>query len=335
MTEAQAVVIELDVSYRNISNLAGIKSFTNLKKLNCIKNNLITLDVSGMVNLQEIACNQNNITSINLGGLVNLANLYCGPNNLTTIDLSGLGSLYHAYLGENNLTSITLNGTTNLTHLYLASNQFTSINLSGLLYLKYLDLGDNQFSSLQISNLPSLEIFSFINNNLPATLNFTVLPNLETIYAANSKLTSIGLNGIQTLKILECSSNQLNSLSFQDGFLQNMQYLNVDNNPMQFICKDSYDVLPAAASVPQLINACVLSTKEATNEQVKLMINPNPAKEYINLNHQVKEIKIFTMDGKIMLDKKDNKELKINIANLPTGVYILKTELGNAKFIKE
>jgi hypothetical protein len=183
--------------------------------------------------------------------------------------------------------------------------------------------------------LPSLKIFSFNGNNLSCTLNFSALPNLKTIHAAGSKLTSISTNGIQTLKIMDCSDNQLNSLSFQDGFLQNLQYLNVINNPMQFICKDSFDLFPSTAPVPQLTSACVLSTKEVINEQLKLMINPNPAKDYISLNRQVKEIKIFTMDGKIMLNKKDHKELKINIANLPTGVYILKTELGSAKFIKE
>ncbi|MEY8761877.1 leucine-rich repeat domain-containing protein [Chryseobacterium tongliaoense] len=335
VTEAQAIVNELNIVDKNIADLTGIKSFTNLKILNCLKNNLTTLDLSGMINLIQVSCSENNLTTLNLNGLVNVVNLYCGVNDLTSLDLGSMTSLQHAYCSENNLISINLNGATNLRYLYLNDNQLTSINLDGLIYLKYLDLGANQFSSLQINNLPSLEIFDFGNNNQPASLNLSVLPNIKTVRASNSKLTSINSSGLQTLKILNCSDNQLNSLSFQDGFLQNLQYLNVTNNPIQFICKDSYDLLTNTNPVPQLINACILATQEVINEQAKIIIYPNPAKEYINLNPKAKEIKIFSLEGKIVLNKKDNKESKINISNLPIGVYIVKTELGSTKFIKK
>ena len=293
LTEAQAVVTDLNLNNKNISDLTGIKSFTNV------------------------------------------INLYCGPNNLTTADLSGMVNIRHVYLGDNALTSINVNGMTNLRYLSCGNNQLSAVNLDGLLYLRHLNLSNNQFSSLQISNLPSLENFHFMFNNVSATLAFSAVPLLEVIYANNSHLTSINLSNLNALKILNCNSNQLSSLSFQDGVLQNMQFLSVTDNPMQFVCKDSYDLLPNTDPVPQLTNACILATIETAKEQGKLTITPNPAKEYINLNHEVNQIKIFNWEGKIVLNKKDNKEIRIDISDLPTGMYILTTELGNVKFLKQ
>ncbi|MDY0931034.1 leucine-rich repeat domain-containing protein [Chryseobacterium sp. CFBP8996] len=330
--------------------LFSILIFTNAQIVNIpdtnFKNALISIGVDtnndGEIQLTETlditSLNLNNKNISDLTGIKsfsNLINLYCGPNNLTTVDLSNMTNLQHAYIGDNHITNINVNGSTNLRNLYCGNNQLSSIDLSGLIYLKYVDLGGNHFSSLQISDLPSLETFSFSNNSIPSTIAFSSLPNIKSLYIGSSNLTSINLNGLQTLKILNCSNNQLNSLSFQDGFLQNLQYLNVEGNPMQFICKDSYDLFPSTDPVPQLSSACVLSTLEVTNKENKIFISPNPAKEYINLSQQVKQIKIFTTDGKLIFDKKENKDSKINISHLPSGVYILTTEIGNSKFIKE
>ena len=291
LTEAYATVQDLNLNNKNISDLTGIKSFVNVKKL------------------------------------------FCGPNNLVSVDLSGMTNLEHVYLGRNYLNNVNLSGVTKIQYLYVPDNQISSINLSGLIYLKYLDLGGNNFSSLQISDLPSLEGFSFGDNKVPANITFNSLPNINRLYLDGSKLTEINLHGLQTLKILNCSDNQLNSLSFQDGFLQNLQFLSVRNNPIQFICKDSYDILPAEQWVPQLTDNCILSAGEIVKK--KISVYPNPSKEYLNLNLPVRELQIINLDGKVIVEKRDNKELRLNISKLPEGLYLLQTELGSTKFIKQ
>ena len=323
-TTAQIVNIP-DPNFKNVLISLGVDT-----------NNDGEIQLTEAVDITSLDLNNQDISDLTgIKSFSNLINLYCGPNNLTTVDLSEMTNLQHAYIADNNITNINLNGSTNLRYLYCGNNQLSSIDLSGLIYLKYIDLGGNNFSSLEISNLPSLETLSFVNNSIPSTISLNSLPKIQKLYINNSNLTSINLSGLQTLKILNCSNNQLNSLSFQDGFLQNLQYLNVEGNPMQLICKDSYDLLPNTDPVPQLLTGCNLSTSEVTNNENKIFISPNPAKDYINLSQQVKQIKIFTTDGKLVLDKKANKDSKINITHLPSGDYILTTEKGNSKFIKE
>lgn len=292
-TEAQSFIGDMDLNGKQITDLTGIKSFSNIK------------------------------------------NLYAGDNNLTHIDLSNMVKLEKVYCGKNTIISINLNGMAKLNYLHCESNLLTTINLQGLLYLKYLNLDKNQFTSLLINNLPSLEISSIEGNNQPLTLSFSNLPILKTIYAQGSQLTSINVSGLQALKILECGNNQLNSISFKDNVLQNLSYLNVTYNPLQFICKDNFDQLPNTGNIPQLINNCELSTQQIVKDKLKIIISPNPVKEFLNLNLQVKEIKIFNLEGRIVFNRDANKDLKINISNLPAGLYLLHTELGNAKFIKE
>ena len=264
---------------------------------------------------------------------LNVKNLYAGDNNLTHIDLSKMVKLEKVYCGKNTITSINLNGMAKLNYLHCESNLLTTINLQGLLYLKYLNLDKNQFTSLLINNLPSLEISSIEGNKQPLNLSFSNLPILKTIYAQGSQLTSINVSGLQALKILECGNNQLNSTSFKDNVLQNLSFLSVTNNPIQFICKDNFDRLPETGNIPQLVDNCVLSTQEMGKE--KLTVYPNPIKDYLNLNRETKELNIFNLEGRLVLSNKTNKDLKINISNLPAGVYILITELGNVRFIKK
>ena len=292
LSEAQAVT-SLNLQQKDISDLTGIKSFSNLTAL------------------------------------------YCGRNHLTNVDLSNMVTLRDAYLLKNNLININLDGCTNLKFLYLQDNQFSSINLAGLINLQYINLDGNEFANLEISNLPSLQRLSFMYNRVPSTISFNAVPNIQYLYLSNSNLTSINLVGVESLKHLNCRYNQLDALFFQDGFVQNFS-IYAEGNPMQFICKDSYDLFSTTpSSIPQLTGGCVLSTVEGDKEQNKISINPNPVKEIINLNQKVEQIKIFTTDGKIVFTKNKNRDLNIKVSHLPAGVYILTTEKGNSKFIKE
>ena len=59
-------VTEIDVRYKNISNLSGIEFFPNLKKLNCSYNQLTSLDVSKNTKLSELDCYENQLTSLDV-----------------------------------------------------------------------------------------------------------------------------------------------------------------------------------------------------------------------------------------------------------------------------
>ncbi len=87
------MLINLDVSNQNISDLTGIEDFTVLSSLDCSNNNLINLDLSLNNYLQILDCSYNQLTSLNiifdsLHPFQDYSTLYCNNNQLTSLDLS-------------------------------------------------------------------------------------------------------------------------------------------------------------------------------------------------------------------------------------------------------
>ena len=79
-------VIELDFSYRNISDLTGIENFSALKILNCEQNNLIEIDVSSNLLLEELFCGNTHDDVV--GNVFEFIDLSQNPN-LTTFWVQG------------------------------------------------------------------------------------------------------------------------------------------------------------------------------------------------------------------------------------------------------
>lgn len=80
----------------------------------------------------------------------------------------------------------------------------------------------------------------------------------------------------------------------------------------------------------------ILSVNEVDGQSVK--IYPNPVKEILNFSEKLRNIEIYTIDGKKVLQT-TNKE-KINVVELSSGLYIIKAEDINGnkvqlKFVKQ
>ena len=159
ITDAEIENIRV-LSVWRVSDLTGIKFFTNLELLNCDHNQLTSLDVSGLTKLRTLSCVYNQLTSLNLSGLTNLEYLDCGRNQLTSLDVSGLTNLERLYCSENQLISLDVSGLTNLERLYCFDNQLTSLDVSGLTNLRELDCGGNQLTSIDLTGLNNLTRFS-------------------------------------------------------------------------------------------------------------------------------------------------------------------------------
>jgi len=76
------MLIHLDVSNQNISNLTGIEDFTALLELNCSKNQLSEFDVSHNTYLSTLDCSDNYLTILNLSQNTALTLLRCYNNQL-------------------------------------------------------------------------------------------------------------------------------------------------------------------------------------------------------------------------------------------------------------
>lgn len=66
-----------------------------------------------------------------------------------------------------------------------------------------------------------------------------------------------------------------------------------------------------------------------------ITIMPNPSSDFICLGENSGLIRIFDMKGSLVLSYTAKKNEQINISSLAKGVYVLKTDSQNVKFVKK
>ena len=142
----------LDLQNKNITSLAGIEYFTDLETLDCMGNQLTTLDVTKLTKLMFLACNDNQLTALDVTGLTSLMFLVCNDNQLTALDVTGLTSLKNLFCSDNQLTTLDVTGLTSLTDLECNGNQLVSLDVSTLEELKILWCHGNKMTALDITH---------------------------------------------------------------------------------------------------------------------------------------------------------------------------------------
>ena len=205
-------VTEIGIYDEGFSSLNGIRNFSNLTWLDCGRNQLTSLDLSGCSALTTLVCWYNQLTSLNLSGCSALKTLSCDDNHLTSLNLSGCSALTMLYCDDNHLTSLNLSGCSALTTLECWWNKLTSLNLSGCSALKTLSCADNQLTSLNLSGCSALTELICTWNQL-TSLNLSGCSALIVLSCWNNQLTSLNLSGCSALTHLNCDNNQLTSLN--------------------------------------------------------------------------------------------------------------------------
>jgi len=147
---------KLSVRDQNIESLEGIEHFISLSSLNCINNNLTSLDVSKNKNLTVLFCDNNKLTSLNISQNTKLTTLYCTKNLFKTLNLSYKNLKLLKCTDNNQLTSLDVHGCRNLTTLYCYRDKLTNLNVHGCSNLNRLWCSDNPFTSLDLSQNPNL-----------------------------------------------------------------------------------------------------------------------------------------------------------------------------------
>ena len=233
-------VYRLELNIASIGNPTGIGSFTNLRYLNFINNQITSLDVTSLIYLRELECYSNQLTSLNVSGLVDLQILGCEGNQLTSLNASGLTSLYRLSCSQNQLTSLNLSGLTNLSELRCEQNQLTLIDVNDCIHVGVFDCSQNQLTTLNVSALHILytlfcqdnQLTSlFVKNGADESVYFGLNPNIQYICADESQLANIQ-NYIDWYGYANCNTGTY--CSFTPGginyTIQGNHKLDVDNN---------------------------------------------------------------------------------------------------------
>ncbi len=223
------LVFELNIStspintVNDVTDVSGIDFFSNLRKLNCVGNQLTTLNLNQLTNLEDINCSNNQITNLQVTNLIQLKSIKASFNNLTSLNLNGLINLETLLVHNNNLTSLELNNVPNLTTLKISENQFLELDLSVTPNIKYVICHDNFINNLVVENLPEL-IELFAGNNQISSINLNGLSNLRFLSLYGNQLAEIDINNLSSLSLFEIGLNPITSLNV-DG-LNSLGYVN-------------------------------------------------------------------------------------------------------------
>lgn len=286
-------LIFLSCQNNNLTTLS-LNGLSSLSGLICGDNQLTTLNGSGAPQLTSIQCDRNLLTSIDISSNPNLTLLSCFYNQLTTLDLSNQPLLNSLSCGENNISSLNLDGLSNLTSLecsYLPNNLV--INAQGLnLLTNFSYVGQN--TTLSLNGFPAVSSMNLSLSQPAVTLNLSGLNSQATLYLNNGSMTALTVNGSGTtnLGMLNCSSNQLTSLSLNN--LSGLNGLDCSNNKFTTLNLANLPGLTTLnfgrnklASI-NLSNLANLKHLDANNNKLtSLDVSGLPALEYLDCSNNV------------------------------------------------
>lgn len=176
---ALAAMTSLNVAYKNLAILGGIGYCTGLTYLSCDRNQLITLNISGLTELAYLACWNNQLTSLDLSKLTKLEYLDYSTNQLPTVDFTMLENLTTLICSGNELTSLDVSMLTNLTSLQCYYNNLTTLDVSMLTNLTDLRCHMNKLNALDIRALSALGHLECGNQQGNLTLTLTSEQNTK------------------------------------------------------------------------------------------------------------------------------------------------------------
>jgi len=253
-----ASVSTLNIFEKQISDLTGIEGFTNLKELNCAKNNLTNLDLTNNTKLEKLVISENNIYYIDVSKNTELNTLVISSSSISFIDVTKnlklksfaafstqLNYVDFAFnkdleilqLDNNHISTINLENNNNLKVLDLGRNNLMSINLTKNLKLEALDLESNNLSVLDIKNNFRLTTFNArINNNLTCINTWDVnyanqnwSQNIDaTASFGDNCYTNIPDDNFESALISMGYDNQIDDYVLTSN-ISNIQSLNLDS----------------------------------------------------------------------------------------------------------
>ena len=206
-----AEVTEINVYNKSISDLTGIKYFTELETLMCYSNRLTSLDVSGCTELKGLICYNNQLAELDVSENAALVELNCLNNDLTSLDVSGCTELKGLICYNNQLAELDVSENAALVELNCLNNDLTSLDVSDCTALTYLDCSDNRLTSLDVSKNTALGWLNCSDNQL-RSLDVSKNTALGSLYCSGNRLTSLDVSKNMNLYTLACSANQLTSL---------------------------------------------------------------------------------------------------------------------------
>lgn len=283
-----------------------------------IEVSLTNLDTSKNSKLKHLDVHNNQISSLNLNNNIELEFLNCDYNKLNSLNVSNNLQLvtlscknYSWINGASQISTLDITNNINLETLVCAGNNLTTLDItSGYIFpekskLKYLDCSDNKLTSFYLDDRNSeLEYLNCASNVITSiNINYLRVSNLQTLLCSDNKLTHLNTMNAISLKKLNCSFNQLESLIIH---WNNIEWVYCNDNQLEWFI-DRYNNYPT------------LTRFVGHNNKFKsLDFSYSPNVSLINVkNNKLTSLNVkngnninFLGDGHAPLDTRNNPNLK-------------------------
>jgi hypothetical protein len=272
-------------------------------------------------------------------------------NNNGEIEVIEAQAVCRLNIPASNISDLTgIEHFTNLKWLNCPQNNLTGIDISQLTHLEQLACYQNNISTLNLSSLTHLQQLFCFQNNI-SSLDFSNNPELTRVYCGNNQISSLDFSANPLFNDLGCRNNQLTSLNIKNGTTQlfgSQTYLNecwTGNPNLTTICADAAEI-PALQSY---MSACGVNTSGMVINSACSMgvesyallsdvtIAPNPSSgvfkvEFANGIAEKTSLMIYNVLGQEVksLDcARDDKTVKLDLSDYPSGVYLVKIANGD------
>jgi hypothetical protein len=189
-TEEREAVTYINIRSTPAASLKGVEYFPNLEKLNCINNQITSLDLSGNPKLLSLLCNENQLTSLDTSANPLLQSLHCYDNKLTALDFSNNPALQELACGDSMLDQLDVSHCPNLKYLTFLKGTLDQIDLTHNPELEELLISYSLITELDLSQNPKLTYLSVSHNQL-TYLDVSRQTMLESFYAEDNRLLAL------------------------------------------------------------------------------------------------------------------------------------------------
>jgi Leucine-rich repeat (LRR) protein len=168
-------VKSLDISWKEIADLTGIKDFDSLQFLNCAANPFTFLDVSNNTALKGLDLDAEGdyscrLTGLDLSNNTKLTFLDSGTSKLQKLDLSKNIELKELYCSFSNIKKLDLSTNNKLITLDAGYNKLRNLDLSNNRDLQIVDVRNNKLKKLVLTNNSSIKSIRCSGNKFDCRL---------------------------------------------------------------------------------------------------------------------------------------------------------------------
>ncbi|MBV5311736.1 MAG: T9SS type A sorting domain-containing protein [Prolixibacteraceae bacterium] len=355
----------LNVEGNNLLTSLNVDSSKKLKQIKFGRTAIENISIKDLPLLEGIDCNQSHLKTVKFENLPLLRALICSDNDIEVLELRSLTNLVGINCNDNLIKKLDLTGLSKLEVLQCINNEMETLTFSDNMKLYWLECYDNMLEYLNLSNLSSLQTVRCEGNKLKH-IEVNGLTNLKEFDCASNYLPFSELYKVVALKIQGLDYNYIpqGKINFKEevGLGQSIDLsteAKIGDKPTRFRWylnyKEIMDVDQSGKFAPKELGTCycymtnnlfpglniyskdiqVKNLTDISSNSINppYLVYPNPANDqlFIEISTPMKDAfcQLITTDGKNMgIYLIENPKHTIDIANLKSGVYILKISNG-------